>query len=108
MHNRALVNKFFGMANVNVVPAMQTDSIFTLLLCVHQSELATILSGPMANLAGFNNDLLVSKLIDPDAETAIGIMMSSGRQLTIVQESAYNFAKSIEWKKILQKISNPK
>ena len=67
---------------------MQTDSIFTLLSCIYYSEFSTILSGPMANFAGFNNELLVSKLIEPDSETAIGIMMPSGRQLTIVQETA--------------------
>jgi len=107
MHNRALVNKFFSMANSKVVPVMQTDSIFTLLSCIYYSEFSTILSGPMANFAGFNNELLVSKLIEPDSETAIGIMMPSGRQLTIVQETAHKFAKSSEWVRILEKISNP-
>ena len=107
MHNRDLVNKFFNMSSSRVIPVMQTDSIFTLLSCVYYSDFSTILSGPMANFAGFNSELLVSKLIEPDSETAIGIMMPSGRQLTIVQETAYNFAKSDEWKLILQSISNP-
>ncbi len=107
MHNRALVNKFFKISNSSVVPAMQTDSIFTLLSCVYYSDFSTILSGPMANFAGFSSELLVSKLIEPDSETAIGIMIPSGRQLTIVQETAYKFAKSLKWKQILQSISNP-
>ena len=107
MHNRKLIDIFFKKNNIEIEPVMQTDSIFSLLLSVQSSELATILSGPTAKFAKTNKELSVRELTDPAESTAIGIMIPSSNRLSIVQCAAEEFAFSEKWGKILGDISMP-
>ena len=108
MHNRVLVENCFKKANVSVTPAMETDSIFTLLLCIQAAgQLATILSGPMANVAVIGKEFSIRRLTDPLEKIPVGILMPSGRQLTIIQETAHKVASSKRWHRILKSISVP-
>ena len=107
MHNRKLIDIFFKKNNVEIEPVMQTDSIFSLLLSVQSSELATILSGPTAKFAKINKGLSIRELTDPSEGTAIGIMIPSGNRLSIVQCAVEEFASSDKWSKILVDISIP-
>ena len=107
MHNRKLIDVFFKKNNVDIEPVMQTDSIFSLLLSVQSSDLATILSGPTAKFAKTNHELSVRELTDPAESTAIGIMIPSSNRLSIVQHAVEEFASSDKWTKILIDISMP-
>ena len=107
MHNRKLIDIFFKKNNIEIEPVMQTDSIFSLLLSVQFSDLATILSGPTAKFAKINEELSVRELTDPAESTAIGIMIPSSNRLSIVQYAAEKFASSQKWVKILGDISIP-
>ena len=86
---------------------MQSDSIFSLLLSVQSSVLATILSGPTAKFAKTNKDLSIRELTDPSEGTAIGIMIPSVNRLSIVQFAVEEFATSNKWYEILGDISIP-
>ena len=97
----------FKKNNVDIEPVMQTDSIFSLLLSVQSSDLATILSGPTAKFAKTNHELSVRELTDPAESTAIGIMIPSSNRLSIVQHAVEEFASSDKWTKILGDISMP-
>ena len=92
MHNRKLIDIFFKKNNVEIEPVMQTDSIFSLLLSIQSSDLATILSGPTAKFAKFNKELSVRELTDPAESTAIGIMIPLSNRLSIVQYAVEEFA----------------
>ena len=107
MHNRKLIDVFFKKNNVEIEPVMQTDSIFSLLLSVQSSDLATILSGPTAKFAKTNKDLSIRELTDPSEGTAIGIMIPSANRLSIVQFAVEEFATSNKWYEILGDISIP-
>ena len=107
MHNRRLIDTFFKKNNIEIEPVMQTDSIFSLLLSVQASNLATILSGPTAKFAKVNKELSVRELTNPAESTAIGIMIPSNNRLSIVQYAVEEFASSDKWAKILVDISMP-
>ena len=107
MHNRKLIDVFFKKNNVDIEPVMQTDSIFSLLLSVQSSDLATVLSGPTAKFAKINKELSVRELTDPAESTAIGIMIPSSNRLSIVQYAVEECASSDKWAKILVDISMP-
>ncbi len=107
MHNRALVDTFFRQVGAIIKPCMQTDSIFTLLLSIQNSRLSTILPGPIANVAKSFDGLLISHLVNPIAETEIGLLMPSFRQLTIAQGKAFELAKDESWLKEISYIKNP-
>jgi DNA-binding transcriptional LysR family regulator len=107
MHNRALVNDFFKAVGIEIKPCMQTDSIFSLLLSVQNSDLSTILPGPMANIALNFDGLYISHLVNPTAETAIGLLMPSSRHLTIAQQKAFELAKDPVWLARISSITNP-
>ena len=107
MHHRALVNNFFRAVGVEISPCMQTDSIFSLILSVQNSGLSTILPGPMANIAMNFDGLSISPLVNPKAETAIGIFMPPSRQLTIAQQKAFELAKDSVWLNQISSLINP-
>ncbi len=107
MHNRKLIDIFFKKNNIEIEPVMQTDSIFSLLLSIQSSDLATILSGPTAKFAKINPELSVRELTDPAEGTAIGIMIPSSNRLSIMQYAVEEFATSDKWAKILVDISIP-
>ena len=107
MHNRKLIDVFFKKNNISIEPVMQTDSIFSLLLSIQFSDLATILSGPTANFAKTNKDLSIRELTNPAESTAIGIMIPSSNRLSIVQYAVEEFANTDKWSEILLGISIP-
>ncbi len=107
MHNRKLIDIFFKKNDIVIEPVMQTDSIFSLLLSVQFSDLATILSGPTANFAKINKELSIRELTDPSESTAIGIMIPSSHKLSVMQYVVEEFAMSEKWSSILGGISMP-
>lgn len=107
MHNRVLVNNFFKAIGATISPCMQTDSIFSLLLSVQNSGLSTILPGPMANIALNFKGLSISQLIDPTAESPIGLLMPASRHLTIAQQKAFELSTDKSWLELMESIINP-
>ena len=107
MHNRVLVNDFFRAVGISIKPCMQTDSIFTLLLSVQNSELSTILPGPIANIAKNFDGLFISHLVNPKSQTAIGLLMPPSRQLTIAQQKALELAKHTSWLSQISFLTTP-
>jgi hypothetical protein len=61
----------------------------------------------MANIALNFDGLLISHLVNPKAETAIGLLMPSSRHLTIAQQKAFDLAKDASWLSSISSISNP-
>ena len=107
MHNRVLLNSFFKNIEVEIKPAMETNSIFSLLLSVTDSKFSTILPGPIANVAKSFNELHISKLVAPVSNTSIGLLISSSKSLTIPQQKALEISEDDSWKTLLEFITVP-
>ena len=78
-----------------------------LLLSVQNSGLSTILPGSIASIAKNFDGLFISHLINPKAQTPIGLLMPPSRQLTIAQQKALELAKDSAWLSQISSFTNP-
>lgn len=97
MHNRTIVDSAFTTAGVSVVPAMETNSILTLMLSVATADVCSVLPGALVATIRHDSGLEALPLHGPSVQTPIGLMAHNAVRPSRALEAALALAQSPEW-----------
>ena len=97
MHNRSIVDAAFREAGCEVTPAMQTNSIVSVVLSVLEGEVCTVLPGALLALARGHKGLEALPLCQPDVRTPIGFMVARGTRPSRALAAALALATDAAW-----------
>lgn len=97
MHNRVIIDHALRDAGATVSPAIETNSVLTLVLSVVLGNVCSIL--PSAMVAAVRNErgLEALPLVGPDVRTPIGFMTQRGPRTSRALEAAIALLESPEW-----------
>jgi DNA-binding transcriptional LysR family regulator len=98
MHNRAIVDSAFESAGVTAQPAMQTNSMFSLVLSVIGGNVCSVLPGAFVTALRDTLGLEASPLIGPEVRTPIGFLTHANIMPSRALEAALNLANTIDWR----------
>ena len=97
MHNRTIVDAAFRQAGVRVVPAMETNSILAMALCVVQGNMCGILPGALVGAVRSDRLLEALPLVEPEVRTPIGFMFNAQVRPSRAQQAAMELARDSQW-----------
>lgn len=97
MHHRALLERVFKSLDLQVRPALETDSVLALVVAVQAGALAAVMPGALVATVAPQPGLCVSPLTQPDLRTPIGFMTSTRARPSRALESALALAASADW-----------
>ena len=97
MHNRSVVDSAFHQAGVEVQPAIETNSIVTVVLSVLDGEVCTVLPGALMALVRGHTGLEALPLREPDVRTPIGFMVATGARHSRALAAALLLATDAAW-----------
>lgn len=97
MHNRSILDAAFAQVGCNVMPAIETNSIVTMVLSVLDGEVCAVLPGALLNLARAYKGLEALPLRSPDVLTPIGFMVASAARRSRALEAAMTLAQDAAW-----------
>ena len=97
MHTRAIVDAAFRQAGVLVQPAVETNSIVTVVLSVLDGEVCTVLPGALMVLLRGHKGLEALPLREPEVHTPIGFMVAKGARPSRALEAALALANDDAW-----------
>lgn len=97
MHNRTIVDAAFTTAGVVVRPAIETNSILTLMLTVQAGNVCSVLPGALVGTVRDNPLLEALPLNSPGVRTPIGFMFHSGARPSRALEAALALAQDAAW-----------
>ena len=99
MHNRTVVDAAFASAGVAVTPAMETNSILTLILSVVAGDVCSVLPGALVSTARDNPLLEALPMCDPVVGTPIGFMFHAAARPSRALEAALTLANDDAWRR---------
>lgn len=97
MHHRSIVDAAFSQAGVAVRPAIETNSIVTVVLSVLDGEVCAVLPGALMALVRGHPGLEALPLREPDVRTPIGFMVAAGARPSRALEAALTLAHDAAW-----------
>ena len=97
MHNRTIVDAAFRRAGFDVQPALETNSIVTMVLSVLDGEVCAVLPGALMALARGATGLEALALREPEVRTPIGFMVVKNARPSRALEAALTLAKDDAW-----------
>lgn len=97
MHNRTIVDTAFRQAGFEVKPAIETNSIVTVVLSVLDGEVCAVLPGALMALVRGYKGLEALPLRDPEVRTPIGFMVAKGARSSRALEAALTLAQDGAW-----------
>jgi DNA-binding transcriptional LysR family regulator len=97
MHNRTIVDAAFAQAGVEVRPAIETNSIVTVVLSVLDGEVCAVLPGALMALVSGYKGLEALPLREPEVRTPIGFMVAKGARPSRALEAALTLASDGAW-----------
>ena len=97
MHNRHIVDAAFHSVGCEVQPAIETNSIVTLVFAVREGEVCAVLPGSLVALARQHDGLEARPLHDPDVHTPIGFMFATGARISRALQAALALARDPAW-----------
>ena len=97
MHNRTIVDAAFAAAGARLKPAIETNSIVTMVLAVLDGQVAAVIPGALMALARGHPGLEALPLREPDVRTPIGFMHASGMRPSRALEAALTLAQDGAW-----------
>ena len=97
MHNRTIVDAAFAAAGAQVKPAIETNSIVTVVLAVLDGEVAAVIPGALMALARGYPGLEALPLREPDVRTPIGFMHAPGMRPSRALAAALTLAQDGAW-----------
>ena len=97
MHHRALLERVFKSLDLQVRPALETDSVLALVVAVQAGALAAVMPGALVATVAPQPGLCVSPLTQPDLRTPIAFMTSTRARPSRALESALALAASADW-----------
>ena len=97
MHNRTLVDAAFSEAGFIVKPAIETNSILTLILSVSFGDVCSIVPGALLGAMRGYRDLQALPLVRPQLYTPIGFMVQGGDRTSRALDAAMQLAQQAQW-----------
>jgi DNA-binding transcriptional LysR family regulator len=97
MHNRSIVDAAFTTAGVTVVPAIETNSILTMILSVVEGSVGSVMPGALVGTVRNNRDLEALPLSAPEVRTPIGFMSHAAARPSRALEAALALAQDGAW-----------
>ncbi|MEP7099133.1 MAG: LysR substrate-binding domain-containing protein [Burkholderiales bacterium] len=97
MHNRSIVDAAFREAGFEIRPALETNSIVTLVLSVVEGELCSVVPGALLALAEGHLGLEALPLCAPEVCTPIGFMIAPGARASRALAAALALACDSAW-----------
>ncbi|WP_234197641.1 LysR family transcriptional regulator [Pseudacidovorax sp. NFM-22] len=98
MHNRAIVDAAFAEAGATgVAPAVETNSVLTLVLAVQAGDVCAVLPGAMVDTVRGQPGLVAQPLVGPTVRTPLGFMAPAAVRPSRALEAALGLLQSQEW-----------
>lgn len=97
MHNRSIVDASFAAAGATVRPAIETNSVLTLVLSVLAGEVSSVLPGALVAIALQYAGLEAAPLIEPHVVTPIGLLVAAAGRPSLAQKAALRLAQDSDW-----------
>ncbi len=98
MHNRAIVDAAFAAAGASpVVPAIETNSVLTLVVAVQAGDVCAVLPGAMADTVRGQAGLQARPLVAPEVRTPIGFMAPAAVRPSLALQAAIALLQSPDW-----------
>lgn len=98
MFNRFIVDEALRTAGATPVPAIETNSVFTLVWSVLSGDVCSVLPGAMVAAARQERTLEALPLISPDIRTPIGFMTQRGPRTSRALETAIALLEQPAWR----------
>ncbi len=97
MHNRTIVNAAFHTAGVAVRPAMETNSIMTMMLAVVDGSVCSILPGALVDTVRSYRELDAHPLVGPEVRTPIAFISNAQARPSRALQAAWALAQDAAW-----------
>jgi DNA-binding transcriptional LysR family regulator len=97
MHNRTIVDTAFQQAGLDIKPAIETNSIVTVVLSVLDGAVCAILPGALMALVRGYTGLEALPLREPEVQTPIGFMIVGNVRESRALEAALTLAQDGAW-----------
>jgi DNA-binding transcriptional LysR family regulator len=97
MHNRTIVDAAFTAAGVRVTPAIETNSIMTMMLSVTAGDVCSVLPGALVDTVRTYKDLEALPLTGPEVKTRIGFISHAQARPSRALEAALALAQDGAW-----------
>lgn len=97
MHNRTIVDAALTTAGVSVKPAIETNSILTMVLSVVAGSVCSVMPGGLVGAVRSYRELEALPLISPEVRTAIGFMSHAAARPSRALEAALQLAQDANW-----------
>lgn len=97
MHNRAIVDTAFRQGGAEIQPAIETNSIVTVVLSVLDGQVSAVLPGALMALVRGYKGLEALPLREPEVRTPIGFMVATGTRASRALEAALTLAQDGAW-----------
>lgn len=97
MHNRSVVDAAFAEAGASVQPAIETNSILTLVLTVAVGDVCSVLPGALMSAMRGYRELEALPLVMPEVRTPIGFMLQDGSRTSRSLDAALALAQDAAW-----------
>jgi DNA-binding transcriptional LysR family regulator len=97
MHNRTIVDAAFTTAGVRVSPAMETNSIMTMVLSVVDGNVCSVLPGSLVDTVRAYRELEAAPLIGPEVKTRIGFISNAQARPSRALEAGLALAQDGAW-----------
>lgn len=102
MHNRTVIDEAFAAVDRAVQPAMETNSVLTLVMAVAQAgegaDMVSVLPGAMVATVRHMPGLLARPLRSPELVTPIGFMAQQGAAPTRALQAALDLQQDAAWR----------
>lgn len=97
MHNRTIVDTAFHAAGVSVLPAMETNSIMTMMLSVVDGTVCSVLPGSLVDTLRGYRELTALPLIGPSVRTPIAFISHAQARPSRALEAGLTLAQDGAW-----------
>jgi len=102
MHNRFIVDQAFRTAGATVTPAIETNSVLTLVLGVMAGDVCSVLPGAMVAAVRSHRELEALPLVAPDVTTPIGFLTQQGVRPSRALAAALEMLQTPQWREQVQ------
>ncbi|MEQ1685078.1 MAG: LysR substrate-binding domain-containing protein [Burkholderiaceae bacterium] len=97
MHNRTIVDRAFAAAGAHPSPAIETNSILTLVLSVAAGRVCAVMPGALVGAMQGQPDLEALPLVEPQVAVPIAFMVHDSNRPSRTLEAALAFAQDPAW-----------
>lgn len=97
MHNRTIVDTAFRAAGVSVQPAMETNSIMTMMLSVVDGNVCSVLPGSLVDTLRGYRELTALPLVGPTVRTPIAFISHAQARPSRALEAGLSLAQDGAW-----------